>query len=140
MQSKINIWQEWRGSNPQPPVLETGALPIELRTSDAFSYSKLHPPSDGYHGQGRNRTADTMIFSHVLYQLSYLAETKTPPEPIAARAGSVSRGKLTNASPLPPTFAGSTSGFLSREQISASAPPLGPTRGKRRHTAALQKL
>ena len=24
-------------------------------------------------GQGRNRTADTVIFSHVLYQLSYLA-------------------------------------------------------------------
>jgi hypothetical protein len=24
-------------------------------------------------GQGRNRTSDTMIFSHVLYQLSYLA-------------------------------------------------------------------
>ena len=32
--------------------------------------------SGGDHGQGRNRTADTMIFSHVLYQLSYLAETK----------------------------------------------------------------
>jgi hypothetical protein len=26
--------------------------------------------SDG--AQGRNRTTDTMIFSHVLYQLSYL--------------------------------------------------------------------
>ncbi len=24
-------------------------------------------------GQGRDRTADTVIFSHVLYQLSYLA-------------------------------------------------------------------
>ena len=24
-------------------------------------------------GQGQNRTADTVIFSHVLYQLSYLA-------------------------------------------------------------------
>jgi hypothetical protein len=24
-------------------------------------------------GQGRNRTSDTVIFSHVLYQLSYLA-------------------------------------------------------------------
>jgi hypothetical protein len=47
-----------RESNPQPPVLETGALPIELRTSS---------------GQGQNRTADTTIFSRVLYQLSYLA-------------------------------------------------------------------
>ncbi len=26
------IWQERRGSNPQPPVLETGALPIELHS------------------------------------------------------------------------------------------------------------
>ena len=24
--------QEWQGSNPQPPVLETGALPIELHS------------------------------------------------------------------------------------------------------------
>ena len=29
------------------------------------------------HGQGRNRTADTAIFSRVLYQLSYLAQQKT---------------------------------------------------------------
>src|SRR5262245_1350509 len=25
-------WQEWRDSNPQPPVLETGALAIELHS------------------------------------------------------------------------------------------------------------
>jgi hypothetical protein len=29
-------------------------------------------------GQGRNRTADTLIFSQVLYQLSYLAGTSRP--------------------------------------------------------------
>ena len=92
-----------------------------LMPSPALNYIRLVTVI--YHGQGRNRTADTMIFSHVLYQLSYLAETKNPPEPIAARAGSVSRGKIANASPLPPTFAGSTSGFLSREKVSASAPP-----------------
>ena len=33
---------------------------------------KLH-----IYGQGRNRTADTTIFSRVLYQLSYLAANKT---------------------------------------------------------------
>ena len=33
-------WQEWRGSNPQPPVLETGALPVELHSYDA------RPPDD----------------------------------------------------------------------------------------------
>jgi hypothetical protein len=27
-------------------------------------------------GQGRNRTSDTVIFSHVLYQLSYLASAR----------------------------------------------------------------
>jgi hypothetical protein len=30
-------------------------------------------------GQGRNRTADTLIFSQVLYQLSYLASTSSYP-------------------------------------------------------------
>ena len=28
----VACWQEWRGSNPQPPVLETGALPVELHS------------------------------------------------------------------------------------------------------------
>src|ERR1044071_7742296 len=51
-----------RDSNPQPPGLETGALPIELLP---------YEPAQG--GQGGNRTPDTTIFSRVLYQLSYLA-------------------------------------------------------------------
>jgi hypothetical protein len=38
--------------------------------------------------QGRNRTTDTVIFSHVLYQLSYLGAGK-PPE-----AGRPKRGAL----------------------------------------------
>jgi hypothetical protein len=43
------------------------------------------------HGQGRDRTADTTIFSRVLYQLSYLASvlpgraTKPPPNEKPAR-------------------------------------------------------
>ena len=28
----IYFWQEWQASNPQPPVLETGALPVELHS------------------------------------------------------------------------------------------------------------
>ena len=35
-------------------------------------------PLHRYHGQGRNRTADTAVFSRVLYQLSYLAQAKRP--------------------------------------------------------------
>jgi hypothetical protein len=27
-------WQEWQGSNLRPPVLETGALPIELHSCE----------------------------------------------------------------------------------------------------------
>jgi hypothetical protein len=52
-----------RESNPQPPVLETGALPIELLPYDSRLLG----------GQGGSRTPDTTIFSRVLYQLSYLA-------------------------------------------------------------------
>jgi hypothetical protein len=44
-----------------------------------LSYGPLALPSalalGVHHGQGRNRTADTTIFSRVLYQLSYLAST-----------------------------------------------------------------
>ena len=54
----------------------------------------LHAFGDTDHGQGQNRTADTMIFSHVLYQLSYLAQTKNPLEPLLARAGSRRRNRL----------------------------------------------
>ena len=31
--ARPQAWQEWRDSNPQPPVLETGALAIELHSS-----------------------------------------------------------------------------------------------------------
>ena len=31
------VWQEWRESNPQPPVLETGALPIELHSYGTYA-------------------------------------------------------------------------------------------------------
>src|SRR3712207_8613557 len=54
----------------QSPVLETGALPIELLTFDL---------SAG--GQGGSRTPDTTIFSRVLYQLSYLAPSPTKSRP-----------------------------------------------------------
>ena len=64
-----HLAQARRDSNPQPPVLETGALPIELRTSVLNS---ARPRSKGS-GQGQSRTADTAVFSRVLYHLSYLA-------------------------------------------------------------------
>ena len=40
--------------------------------------------SDG--AQGRDRTADTVIFSHVLYQLSYLGSWKRTEGPLKERA------------------------------------------------------
>ena len=33
----FSFWQERRESNPQPPVLETGALPIELHSYGVYS-------------------------------------------------------------------------------------------------------
>ena len=79
-----------------------------------LSYGPLFPffsadLSASHHGQGQNRTADTMIFSHVLYQLSYLAPTKQK----TARAFRAAGGKLVgeagfSGSPLPPATAGST--------------------------------
>jgi hypothetical protein len=54
------------------------------------------------HGQGRNRTADTTIFSRVLYQLSYLAPTgrraSNENRPTGARFG---RGRRSFSRKLP---------------------------------------
>ncbi len=32
IKDNFGAWQEWQGSNLRPPVLETGALPIELHS------------------------------------------------------------------------------------------------------------
>ena len=42
---------------------------------------------EGNGAQGRNRTTDTVIFSHVLYQLSYLGISGQRPESGAYRGG-----------------------------------------------------
>src|SRR5215467_3625114 len=49
-------WQEWRGSNPQPPVLETGALPIELH-----SYAGRRAPQAGLGSKGAARSPSTKL-------------------------------------------------------------------------------
>ena len=36
-------WQERQGSNPQPPVLETGALPVELHSFFSMQCQTLQP-------------------------------------------------------------------------------------------------
>ena len=41
-----------------------------IRTDQLTIFPKKVPQRSG--AQGRNRTTDTVIFSHVLYQLSYL--------------------------------------------------------------------
>ena len=115
------VVQARRDSNPQPPVLETGALPVELRTP---AHTTGHPPAgEPVDGQGRNRTADTAIFSRVLYQLSYLA--KKTPEPFGAGGWVGSSPGATGESRLP-ARAGSTT---YRTQTS-EAPARGPASGK----------
>ena len=95
-----NMAQARRDSNPQPPVLETGALPVELRDLRPSASTAGRKPVDG---QGRNRTADTTIFSRVLYQLSYLAEKK--PEP-SARAGVLGVSPDASGESRSPDYAG----------------------------------
>ena len=73
-----------RDSNPQPPVLETGALPIELRPSAASANRPLAARGNGW---GRSRTADTGVFSAVLYRLSYPALAARGKSPAALLRG-----------------------------------------------------
>ena len=57
-----------------------GAASTETLGRTRFSSHRLlkSPKTEwfAYNGQGRDRTADTRIFSPVLYQLSYLPTTK----------------------------------------------------------------
>ena len=59
------VWSGKRGSNSRPPPWQGGALPLSYfrKTNGA---------------QGRNRTADTGIFSPLLYRLSYLSKYGDP--------------------------------------------------------------
>ncbi len=56
-------WCRREDLNPQPTDYKSVALPIELQRHINY----LHG------GSGRNRTADTRIFSPLLYRLSYRA-------------------------------------------------------------------
>ncbi len=58
-------WCRREDLNPQPTDYKSVALPIELHRHIANSHLKG--------GSGRNRTADTRIFSPLLYRLSYRA-------------------------------------------------------------------
>ena len=61
----IYLWCRKQDLNPQPTDYKSVALPIEL-FRHLFNYG----------GLGRNRTADTRIFSPLLYRLSYQAFLK----------------------------------------------------------------
>ena len=54
--------------------------------------------------QGRDRTADTVIFSHVLYQLSYLGQSALAEKRAAYKGG---RPSLSSPSEPPPGASGS---------------------------------
>jgi hypothetical protein len=89
-------------------------------------------------GQGQNRTADTMIFSHVLYQLSYLAQTKNPPSPLRARAGNHRRSRCYRL-PAPARLRGLHVSSTVQKLDVRNAHLLGSSqRGKRRPAAALR--
>ena len=64
------------GTDPRGWPSQDGRLPAPgHRAPDVRVQSRSLFMKGFSGGQGRNRTADTMIFSHVLYQLSYLAKS-----------------------------------------------------------------
>ncbi len=79
------------GFEPAIGVLQTPALPLgyvtltsgaedKIRTRDPLLgkemfYRRAASALTAHSAEGQNRTADTMIFSHVLYQLSYLGSS-----------------------------------------------------------------
>ena len=73
---------------------------------------------DCSHGQGRNRTADTAVFSRVLYRLSYLAQTKRPGRRARAPAHPTEA-----ASPVDVDRAPDAPGLLERPPGNVSLPP-----------------
>ena len=58
-------WCRRKESNPRPTDYKSAALPTELHRRNFYG------------GLGRNRTADTRIFSPLLYRLSYQASLKS---------------------------------------------------------------
>jgi hypothetical protein len=56
-------WQERRVSNPQPPVLETGALPIELRSFKSCLFDDFRDDA-GAHGAATFADCETKPLIH----------------------------------------------------------------------------
>ena len=57
----------------QPPARRSQAAGLRADWLGVIPPGQQLIEIKGFHGaQGRNRTTDTVIFSHVLYQLSYL--------------------------------------------------------------------
>jgi hypothetical protein len=93
----LTVWRNSR-STVAPPSLWllpkqscAGAESLgPARSESKYQVRQMTPPSLGScpssRAQGRNRTADTGIFSPLLYQLSYLRES--PPLPGSSEARS----------------------------------------------------
>ena len=56
--------REWSAVSSRAPLFAAGPVKWRQALADLFG------------AQGRNRTTDTVIFSHVLYQLSYLGDAR----------------------------------------------------------------
>jgi hypothetical protein len=98
-QRPANVAIEQGGRTPKNTLTSPGCKATPRRTSghgnrrkprfSGCSEAVWRPLKPGNGAQGRNRTADTVIFSHVLYQLSYLG----------IPAGAESGGAYKGASP-----------------------------------------
>src|SRR5437867_813675 len=101
------------GSSSQPLALQRclGSVCQAHAACQACRVERERPPrSNGVgtaSGQGQNRTADTRIFSPLLYQLSYLAEGRETSSATNTFASGSVNGLLT-----PPTHSGTTAGLV----------------------------
>ena len=64
-------WQEWQGSNLRPPVLETGALPIELHSCRTEARTTIRAVSSiGHAPFARAKRVNALFNAQVLRQTS----------------------------------------------------------------------
>ena len=101
----VPLLQARRDSNPQPPVLETGALPIELRTSKQPS-SRLVDRDTWPGAESNCRHHD---FQSCALPTELPGRRKKPARSLSGRGRGVSSESADpTGSPLPPASAGST--------------------------------
>ena len=85
-------WQEWQGSNLRPPVLETGALPIELHSSGNRRKPAIRAVSSIGHARiARVKRANALFKPQLLRQTSLKPQQQHSGETMNAQVAAQTR-------------------------------------------------